>query len=83
MMIVCRIDDLEIREMVRSMLSLDPSLRESAADYLESRSPSIFPPYFGRFLHRFMATLLRTSHDEKINLISGAKNDDEFCIQTR
>ena len=65
----------EVREMVRSMLSLDPSMRLSAADYLESRTPSIFPAYFSEFLHQFMAKLLRTSHDEKISIVSAAQDE--------
>jgi phosphoinositide-3-kinase regulatory subunit 4 len=69
------IEDPEVRKMVRSMLSLDPTMRESAAEYLESRTPSIFPAYFSEFLHRFMARLLRTSHDEKITLIAASQDE--------
>jgi phosphoinositide-3-kinase regulatory subunit 4 len=39
------IDDLEVRALLRSMLALDPSQRQTAAEY--AAAAPVFPPYFG------------------------------------
>ncbi|CDK29387.1 unnamed protein product [Kuraishia capsulata CBS 1993] len=51
------IDDVTIREMVQSMVSLEPSSRLSAAEYLEKYRNSAFPDHFYSFLHTFMTSL--------------------------
>ena len=66
------IDDDDVRDMVRSMLSLEPAARGSATDYA---AYPLFPPYFGGFLHGFMATLLRTTHDEKVAMIAARQEE--------
>jgi phosphoinositide-3-kinase, regulatory subunit 4 len=49
-----RIPDLALREMLSSMISLDPERRYSAEQYLDIYKGKIFPEYFYNFLHQYM-----------------------------
>jgi len=57
-----KIEDSVIRNMVTSMVSITPDLRDSASSYLKD-----FPPYFSEFLHPYLAVLGEISSiDERI-----------------
>lgn len=49
-----RISDQGLREMLTSMLALDPEKRYSAEQYLEYFKGRVFPEYFYSFLHQYM-----------------------------
>lgn len=49
-----RIPDKDIRELVSSMIQLDPQKRYSAEQYLEFWRGKAFPDYFYTFLHQYM-----------------------------
>ncbi|KAH7031153.1 phosphoinositide 3-kinase regulatory subunit 4 [Microdochium trichocladiopsis] len=49
-----RIPDNDLREMLSSMIQLDPEKRYSAEQYLHFYKDRIFPAYFYSFLHQYM-----------------------------
>ncbi|KAI0022652.1 hypothetical protein F4780DRAFT_769584 [Xylariomycetidae sp. FL0641] len=49
-----RIPDPNLREMLSSMISLDPEKRYSAEQYLGLYKGKVFPEYFYSFLHQYM-----------------------------
>jgi phosphoinositide-3-kinase, regulatory subunit 4 len=51
-----RIEDEDIRDLIKHMIQIDPSKRYSAADYLKEFS-FIFPYYFGTFLYQYVVSL--------------------------
>ncbi|CAO1632756.1 unnamed protein product [Sympodiomycopsis kandeliae] len=54
------ISDPQIREMVRTMLSLEPDHRLTFAEHFEQRTASkAFPPSFSAFLHDYLVDLQR------------------------
>lgn len=58
---LAEIVDKDIRDMVRSMISIDPQKRKSFAEYLEHGRRKPFADIFYTFLHRYLTTLQRTS----------------------
>lgn len=52
-----RIPDKDIRELVASMIQLDPQKRYSAEQYLEFWRGKAFPDYFYTFLHQYMEVI--------------------------
>lgn len=56
-----RIPDQGMREMLSSMLALDPEKRYSAEQYLDIFKGKVFPEYFYTFLHQYMELLTDTS----------------------
>ncbi|KAK6079600.1 phosphoinositide 3-kinase regulatory subunit 4 [Seiridium cupressi] len=56
-----RIPDQNLREMLSSMLALDPEKRYSAEQYLDIFKGKVFPEYFYTFLHQYMELLTDTS----------------------
>ncbi|GAA6002182.1 hypothetical protein JCM10207_003113 [Rhodosporidiobolus poonsookiae] len=58
---LAEIEDVEIRSLIRSMISLDPSSRLSFADYLTHYRSTAFPDVFYTFLHPFLSTLSEAS----------------------
>ena len=65
-----RIADTDVREMIASMIQIDPESRYSAEEYLEFWRKKIFPDYFYSFLHQYMA--LVTDPSSGRTPISGA-----------
>ncbi|KAK9239906.1 hypothetical protein V1525DRAFT_371857 [Lipomyces kononenkoae] len=55
------IDDVEIRSLVRHMISLDPKDRYSAAGYLTEWQNKAFPSYFYNFLHEYVQNITEPS----------------------
>ena len=53
---LAQIPDAEIRLMVQSMTSLDPSQRLTAQEYLTNLSGIVFPVVFGEVLHKYVAS---------------------------
>ena len=49
-----KIDDVEVRDMVTHMISLNPEKRYSADEYLKFWRKKAFPEYFYSFLHQYM-----------------------------
>lgn len=58
------IEDVSVRELVESMISLDPQDRLSASEYLKKYKNRIFPSYFYGFLHDYISSLI-DSNDNK------------------
>nr|KAJ3420459.1 Serine/threonine-protein kinase [Polyrhizophydium stewartii] len=52
-----RIEDQDIRALVKHMIQLDPSMRLSAHEYLNKWRGTAFPEYFFSFLHPYVASL--------------------------
>lgn len=52
-----RIPDKDIRDLVASMIQLDPQQRYSAEQYLEFWRKKAFPDYFYTFLHQYMEVI--------------------------
>ena len=53
------IDDISMRKLIQSMISLDPSLRLTAKEYLQQFRKIIFPDYFYTFLYSYMRALAK------------------------
>ncbi|SCZ98267.1 BZ3500_MvSof-1268-A1-R1_Chr3-2g06260 [Microbotryum saponariae] len=51
------IEDVPMRDLVRSMVSRQPSQRKSCKDYLDESKGTVFPEVFYTFLHPFLAGL--------------------------
>eukprot|EP00039_Didymoeca_costata_P030765 m.31247 g.31247 ORF g.31247 m.31247 type:complete len:1414 (+) comp8296_c0_seq1:129-4370(+) len=67
--ILQQIDDVEIRQMVTHMISLEPANRDTAHAYLEKLKGHVFPHSFGNVLHPYLsryATGETLSPDQKI-----------------
>ncbi|GAA5855478.1 hypothetical protein JCM8547_007849 [Rhodosporidiobolus lusitaniae] len=54
---LAEIEDVEIRSLIRSMMSLDPSSRLSFSAYLSQYRNTAFPSVFYTFLHPFFSSL--------------------------
>ncbi|KAM0754729.1 Other/VPS15 protein kinase [Meredithblackwellia eburnea MCA 4105] len=54
---LAEIEDVEIRSLIRSMISLDPSHRLTCDQYLTQYRGSAFPTIFYDFLHPFISSL--------------------------
>ncbi|KAI9205323.1 uncharacterized protein BJ171DRAFT_501773 [Polychytrium aggregatum] len=52
-----KIEDENVRSLVKHMIQLDQSKRLSAADYLYKWRGTLFPHYFFDFLHPYMITM--------------------------
>lgn len=63
-----KIEDPEIREMILSMIQLDPEKRYSAEQYLSIYKATIFPEYFYSFLHQYMLDLTTSSSRAPVSL---------------
>lgn len=48
------ISDKDVRDMISSMIQLDPEKRYSAEQYLEFWKGKVFPTYFYNFLHQYL-----------------------------
>ncbi|KAI0014395.1 ARM repeat-containing protein [Xylariaceae sp. FL0662B] len=65
-----RIPDQGLREMLSSMIQLDPQKRYSAEQYLDFYKAKVFPEYFYSFLHQYMELITDPSSGRA--LVSGA-----------
>jgi phosphoinositide-3-kinase, regulatory subunit 4 len=73
-----KVEDLEIREMILSMIQLDPEKRYSAEQYLSIYRNTIFPEYFYSFLHQYMLDLTTSSSRGPVRLeLSGQGEADD------
>ncbi|BGP23345.1 other/VPS15 protein kinase [Rhodotorula toruloides] len=54
---LAEIEDIEIRSLIRSMVSLDPISRLTFSDYLNQYRGTAFPEIFYTFLHPFLSSL--------------------------
>jgi len=64
-----KIEDTDMREMVRHMLNKSPRQRHSAEEYLRQARDTVFPEYFYSFLQSYMQMFSRAplmSSDQKI-----------------
>ncbi|KAF6214508.1 hypothetical protein GE061_009251 [Apolygus lucorum] len=65
-----KIEDDQVRDLVRDMIQREPSARKSAESYLAQERGKLFPEYFYSFLHSYMLMYCDTSPilspDEKI-----------------
>ncbi|TPX59254.1 hypothetical protein PhCBS80983_g02602 [Powellomyces hirtus] len=52
-----KIEDVHIKSLLKHMIQLDPSKRESAEDYLVAWRGAAFPESFYSFLHHYFASL--------------------------
>jgi phosphoinositide-3-kinase regulatory subunit 4 len=69
-LILNRIVDKDVRELVAHMVQIDPEKRFSAEEYLQFWAKKVFPDYFYSFLHQYMG--LVTDPSSGRNPISGA-----------
>ncbi|KAI0844511.1 ARM repeat-containing protein [Daldinia vernicosa] len=65
-----RIPDQGLREMLSSMIQLDPQKRYSAEQYLDFYKAKVFPEYFYNFLHQYMELITDPSSGR--SLVSGS-----------
>ncbi|KAI2637108.1 ARM repeat-containing protein [Hypomontagnella submonticulosa] len=65
-----RIPDQSLREMLSSMIQVDPEKRYSAEQYLDFYKTKIFPEYFYNFLHQYMELITDPSSGR--NPVSGS-----------
>lgn len=70
------IDDINIKKLIQSMISLNPKDRLSAKDYLLKFRKLIFPDHFYTFLHPYMKTIA----SDKTFTEEGSKNIDKFHL---
>jgi phosphoinositide-3-kinase regulatory subunit 4 len=63
-----KIEDPGVREMILSMIQLDPEKRYSAEQYLSIYRATIFPEYFYGFLHQYMLDLTTSSNRAPVSL---------------
>ena len=68
-----RVEDRSIREMIKSMISLDPRARKQASVYLVEYRGKVFPGHFYEFQQPFVAKLADTNR---------YLNDSKFKLQT-
>lgn len=68
-----RIQDSEVREMIASMIQVDPSLRCKAEEYLNLYREKIFPEYFYSFLHQYMGLITDLSSGRKLTTGASSK----------
>ncbi|RKF83502.1 Serine/threonine-protein kinase ppk19 [Golovinomyces cichoracearum] len=59
------ISDPGIREMISSMIQLDPSSRKTAEEYLNLCNTKVFPEYFYSFLQQYIGLITEFSSDRK------------------
>ncbi|KAL8988278.1 MAG: hypothetical protein Q9177_002628 [Variospora cf. flavescens] len=52
-----KIQDVEVRDLVRHMIQLDPESRYAADEYLNFWRHKVFPEYFYSFLHQYMGLI--------------------------
>lgn len=52
-----KIQDPDIRELITSMIKLEPGSRYRAEDCLRFYRQTVFPEYFDSFLHQYMGTI--------------------------
>ncbi|KAI8913494.1 hypothetical protein EDD86DRAFT_245126 [Gorgonomyces haynaldii] len=52
-----KIEDEQVRSLVRDMIQLNPSDRQSAEAYLSNYRQSLFPEYFYTFLYNYLGSL--------------------------
>ncbi|XP_014259628.1 phosphoinositide 3-kinase regulatory subunit 4 [Cimex lectularius] len=86
---LCKLEDVQVRALIESMIQKDPSARLSAEVYLDQERGKLFPEYFYSFLHSYMLIYCHTatilSPDEKIerlkkdihNIINLLKSEEE------
>lgn len=72
------IDDTQIKNMIKSMISLNPQHRLSAKDYLLKFRKSIFPDHFYTFLHPYIKSL--TSDETMFEGSDIKKQTDKFHL---
>lgn len=66
--IVCQIPDRGVRDMVLHMIQLDPELRLSSQEYLQTWAPNNFPSYFSPLLHNFFSCIVPLDPDTRVSL---------------
>ncbi|CAG8467942.1 599_t:CDS:10 [Ambispora gerdemannii] len=57
-----KIEDSDIRALVKHMINLDPSKRYTAEQYLQEWKGTAFPHYFYTFLHQYVGSVTENSH---------------------
>jgi phosphoinositide-3-kinase regulatory subunit 4 len=64
--LVDQIDEPDCRELVRSMIALNPEMRPSAYECLQTQLGRLFPRFFETELHPLMGRALQMSPNERI-----------------
>ncbi|KAJ2905389.1 hypothetical protein MKZ38_005487 [Zalerion maritima] len=70
-----RIPDKDVREMISTMIQLDPEKRYSADEYLKFFKGKVFPEYFYSFLHQYMALITDPFSGQRMS--NASKNHGE------
>ncbi|KAK9768737.1 Serine/threonine-protein kinase [Basidiobolus ranarum] len=76
-----KIEDPDIREMVKHMIQLEPHKRYSAERYLSEWRDLSFPSYFYTFLHQYLATVIDTHAASLPSSADGSPNDADARIE--
>ncbi|CAA9997654.1 unnamed protein product [Nesidiocoris tenuis] len=80
-----RIEDDQVRILIRDMIQRDPQARMSAEFYLDQQRGKLFPEYFYTFLHSYMLIYCDTnpilSPDEKIERGLHFSNSKIQCLE--
>lgn len=63
-----RIDNLQVRQMITQMISLDPRKRLPFAECLQNQRGNIFPEYFYTFLHSYFLDFTLVSGNPAFNI---------------
>lgn len=78
--VLAKISDPDIREMVASMIQLDPAKRLSAFAYLNNATGNVFPKYF-KYLYRFLARLLSPNVSDPDRKILAIKQHEDRILR--
>ncbi|KAG9284442.1 hypothetical protein G9A89_023699 [Geosiphon pyriformis] len=62
-----KVEDADIRQLVKHMISLDPSKRNTAEQYLNDWRGTAFPTYFYTFLHQYIGSVTEQNHFPRSN----------------
>ncbi|CAG8444654.1 3441_t:CDS:10 [Ambispora leptoticha] len=62
-----KIEDADIRALVKHMINLDPSKRYTAEQYLQEWKGTAFPTYFYTFLHQYIGSVTENTHSPSLD----------------
>ncbi|XP_034577641.1 serine/threonine-protein kinase VPS15 isoform X2 [Setaria viridis] len=73
MLLLHKIQDTGIRDMILHMIQLDPQKRLPCRSYLQKYESVVFPVYFSNFLHKFFSDIVPLDSDARVE-----KTQDNF-----
>ncbi|CAI2161442.1 16883_t:CDS:10 [Funneliformis geosporum] len=73
-----KIEDEDIKAMVKHMINIDPSQRYTAEQYLQEWRGTAFPQYFYTFLHQYIGSVTDPHNQSHQRRIISATNNTAF-----